>query len=129
MRLLLAAVMPYLVPLAVTAILLFAGITWVKGLGYQAKAALYESQVNQLKGELALQHANNTTLRGQINSQNISIETAAIQAAIQRSAALSARDTALQALDQSMARYDQLKQDWPADCVSAVNLVRVELGL
>lgn len=126
---LLLPLVPYIVPIGLVVLLAVLAVNWFKGLGYKAEAELYRAQVHQLQGTVALKEANNVTLRGLIADQNTAIEVAATKARNNRVEALKARDAAIKALRLSAQRYNELRQQWPADCVQAVSLVRVELGL
>lgn len=129
MRAFLKAYLPHIVGLTLIALLVFAGWQWVTGLGYRAQAAALRMELLECQGDLAVQTANNATLRGQIQRHNAAVDAAAREAARVRAEALRARDAALVALRGAQDDYARLREDWPQDCVSAVDRVREELGL
>lgn len=114
---------------AMVAMLAWIGWQWLQINGEKAKAFMLKSELLAAQGELAVQTANNATLRTQIQRQNDAVAEAAREAARVRAAALRARDAALLALRDAQSDYTRLQEDWPQDCVSAVQLVREELGL
>ncbi|WP_027949875.1 hypothetical protein [Haliea salexigens] len=129
MKTILKAYLPHIVGLTLIALLVFAGWQWVTGLGYRAQAAALRMQLLECQGDLAVQTANTATLKGQIQRQNDAVDAAASEAARVRADALRARDAALVALRGAQDDYARLREDWPQDCVSAVDRVREALGL
>jgi hypothetical protein len=115
--------------LAFLVLAIFVGYLYVNGLSHKARAAMLQSQLTTCQTELAIQTANNYALRGAIDSQNAAVDAMKQEADQRRKAALAARDAALEALQQTQGDYARLREDWPADCVSAVDRVREELGL
>jgi len=118
-----------LMAVAMVAMLGWIGWQWFQINGHKAQAFLLKSQLLEAQGELAVQIANTATLRGQIQRQNDAVDLAAREAARVRADALRARDAALVALQGAQDDYARLREDWPQDCVSAVDRVREELGL
>jgi hypothetical protein len=125
LRLALQQFMPYLVAAAIA----FAGWQWISANGHEAKAILIQSQLSVCQGELAVQTANNSILRTQIERQNAAVEEAREYGERKRQEALKARDKAIESLQNTQYEYDQLRKDWPQDCVSAVKKIREELGI
>tara|TARA_R110002073_G_scaffold274269_2_gene437781 strand:- start:30 stop:413 length:384 start_codon:yes stop_codon:yes gene_type:complete len=121
--------LPHIVGLTLIALLVFAGWQWVTGLGYRAQAAALRMELLECQGDLAVQVANNSILKAQIQRQNDAVDLAAREAARVRADALRARDAALVALQVAQDDYARLREDWPQDCVSAAQRVREELGL
>ena len=117
--------MPYIV----AALIAFAGWQWFSANEYKVKAALIQSELSLCQGELAVQTANNSILRTQIERQNKAIEEAKRKGERRREEALIARDQAIESLQNTQGEYNQLRKNWPEDCVSAVNNIRKELGL
>jgi len=118
-----------LMAVAMVAMLGWIGWQWFQINGHKAQAFLLKSQLLEAQGELAVQIANTATLRGQIQRQNDAVDLAPSEAARVRADALRARDAALVALQGAQDDYARLREDWPQDCVSAVDRVREELGL
>ena len=118
-----------LLPYILAATLAFAGWQWFSANGHKAKAALIESQLSVCQGELAIQTANNSILRTQIERQNEAIEVAKKEGERRREEALKARDQAMQSLQNTQQEYEALRKNWPQDCVSAVSNIREELGI
>tara|TARA_E500000305_G_C3950846_1_gene202104 strand:- start:47 stop:427 length:381 start_codon:yes stop_codon:yes gene_type:complete len=118
-----------LMAVAMVAMLGWIGWQWFQINGHKAQAFLLKSQLLEAQGELAVQKANATTLRGQIQRQNDAVDEAAREAARVRAAALRARDAALADLKEAEADYARLRKDWPQDCVAAVERVRERRGL
>jgi hypothetical protein len=115
--------------LAFLLLAIFAGYIYVTGLSHKARAAMLQSLLATCQTELAIQTANNYALRGAIDAQNAAVAEMEQEADQRRRVALEARDEALRALQQTQGDYARLRQDWPADCVSAVARVREELQL
>ena len=115
--------------LAMVAMLVWIGFQWFQINGHKAKAFALQSELLATQGELAVQTANNSTLRAQIQRQNDAIDQAAREAARIRAEALRARDAALADLKEAQDDYERLKDSWPDDAEGAVARVREELGL
>jgi hypothetical protein len=125
LRIALQQFMPYLVAAAIA----FAGWQWISANGHEAKAILIQSQLSLCQGELAVQTANNSILRTQVEKQNEAIEVAKKEGERRREEALKARDQAMQSLQNTQQEYEALRKNWPQDCVSAVSNIREELGI
>ena len=108
---------------------IFAAYQYAAGLSQKAKVSMLQSQLVTCQSEFAVQAANNHTLMASIQRQNEALTVIKAEAEGRRRAALKARDEALRALDEVSSDYAALRDDWPADCVSAVDRVRIELGL
>lgn len=105
------------------------GRQWFQIHGYKVQARLLHDDLLVAQGDLALEKANNSTLRNQIRIQNDAVDAAAREAARIRAEALRARDVALADLEEAQADYARLRKDWPQDCVAAVERVRERRGL
>lgn len=110
---------------ALTLIVTMGGVIWWQnGKIERATEAAYK-----IKVELSVCQANAASRLAQIERQNAAVTEMEQEAEQRRRAALEARDAALKALQQTQGDYARLRQDWPADCVSAVARVREELQL
>lgn len=105
------------------------GWQWVQIGGERAKSAALRVELLEARGLLAVQVANNSSLRAQIVRQNEAVDAAAREAERLRMEALRARDAAMAAFDKVQKDYVRLREDWPDDCVSALRRVREELRL
>jgi hypothetical protein len=110
---------------ALTLIVTMTGVIWWQS----AKIDRAAEAAAQVKIELSVCQANAASRLAQIERQNAAVEQMKQEADQRRRAALEARDAALEALQQTQGDYAKLREDWPADCVSAVDRVRKELGL
>ena len=110
---------------ALTIILSMTGVIWWQS----AKIDRIAEASAQVKVELSVCQANAAARLAQIQAQNAAVDAMKQEADQRRRAALKARDAALEALQQTQGDYARLREDWPADCVSAVDRVREELGL
>ena len=124
-----AAYLPQIIIIALVVLAGLAAWQWVSSIGYRAQAAALKLELLEVQGELALQTANNSVLRAQIQRQSDAVDAAAREAARVRAEALRARDAALADLEDAQADYARLREDWPQDAVQAVLRVREELEL
>jgi len=129
MKTLFRTYLPQIIIVALVVLVGLAAWQWVSSIGYRAQAAALKLDLLEVQGELAVQTANNSTLRAQIQRQNDAIDQAVREAARIRADALRARDATLADLKEAQDDDERRKDSWPDDAEGAVARVREELGL
>src|SRR6056297_1704284 len=129
MKTLIKAYLPHIIAGALLCLLVLAGWQYVTSLGWKAKAATLQAQLATVQGDLTACEANAASRLAQIEAQNSAVDEARRLGEARRKAAIEARNEAVKALQDTQARYARLQRDWPQDCVSAVDRVRMEYGL
>ena len=128
-RSLIKAYLPHIIAGVLLCLLVLAGWQYVTSLGWKAKASALQAQLATVQGDLTACEANSASRLAQIEAQNSAVDEARRLGEARRKAVIEARNEAIKALQDTQAKYARLQRDWPQDCVSAVDRVRMEYGL
>ena len=120
---------PMLVGVALSALAFFAAWNWINGLSYRTQVAILEVKLAETREALTSCDHNAVSRLAQIREQNEALERARAEAERRRRDALQAMEDAMTRAAVNRARYDRLRQDWPADCTEAVARIRDEYRL
>ncbi|MAC32225.1 MAG: hypothetical protein CME38_01305 [Haliea sp.] len=120
---------PILVGLGLSLLAFFAAWNWINGLSYRTQVGILEVKLAEAREGLTTCEHNVTTQRAQIEDQNEALARAKAEGERRRREALEAIEDAQDRAAVNQARYQRLREDWPAGCVGALARIREEYQL
>jgi len=119
----------HLIAAGALCLVLLLAYQWITGFGYRAQTAAARLELAKVRGQLIQCKGTAASRLSQLEAQNAATEDARRLGEQRRRSALDSRNEALRALKDTQAKFARLQQEWPQDCVSAVDRVRQEYGL
>lgn len=115
--------------LAVVGVTGFAAWHYISGFGYKIQIADLKNQLAKAETDAQLCAASKAVLEGHIETRKRAYAALLDQAELRAEAAAVLEQRAEAELAESRRRYERMRENWPADAVEAIELVRARRGI